>query len=256
MALDVDGTLLDPATHRISPAVREAVHRVLAAGSQVVIATGRSQLATLPILQELDLTSGVSLCSNGAVVLDAATREVLSTETFDPGPAVAKLQELFPGVLLAAEELGAGHLVTGRFDDHLLVGPQHPVSPHELGERRVPRLIAHWKGHTPAEMADVLATAQLPACTWTLDHTEAWLTLVPTGVSKGVALEKLAAEMGITREDVLAAGDGSNDVQMLRWAGHSVAMGQAPHDIRAVADETTASVDRDGLALALNRWFR
>jgi hydroxymethylpyrimidine pyrophosphatase-like HAD family hydrolase len=54
---------------------------------------------------------------------------------------------------------------------------------------------------------------------------------------------------------VLAAGDGDNDRAMLRWAGHGVAMGQAPAEVKADADEVTATVVDDGLALVLERWF-
>src|SRR5699024_1869716 len=80
VALDIDGTLLDPNTQTVSPAVRDAVRRVADAGAQVVIATGRTMLGTLPILDELGISSGVALCSNGAVTLDASNSEPLAVE--------------------------------------------------------------------------------------------------------------------------------------------------------------------------------
>jgi hydroxymethylpyrimidine pyrophosphatase-like HAD family hydrolase len=90
---------------------------------------------------------------------------------------------------------------------------------------------------------------------YSLDHGDACLMATPTGVTKGSALETLRVELGISASDTMAVGDGFNDVEMLAWAAHGVAMGQAPESVRAVADEVTAPVARDGLALALRRWF-
>ncbi|WP_223839758.1 HAD hydrolase family protein [Saccharopolyspora pogona] len=256
IALDVDGTLLDPATQEISAVVRAAVRRVVEAGAQVVVSTGRSTLGTLPILDDLKLTSGVTLCSNGAVRVDAAAREVLSVETFEPGPVLAELARRLPGAIFAAEDVGAGSLVTSRFHEEELHGPQQLASLDELVSVPVPRLIANWVDHEPAEVIEVLAGIRLPGCTFTLDHYEPWVTVVPEGVTKGSALEKLRTELGIASEDTFAAGDGDNDIEMLRWAARGVAMGQAPEVVRAAADEVTGPVAEDGLATALNRLFR
>ncbi|MFD0918158.1 HAD family hydrolase [Saccharopolyspora rosea] len=256
VALDVDGTLLDPATQTVSDVVRSAVRRAVDAGAQVVVATGRSVLGTAPILDELGLTSGVALCSNGAVVADAATREVLSVQTFDPAPVVAELTTRLPGASFAVEQIGTGSLVTSKFREHQLHGPQQLASLDELAAEPVPRLIASWDEHDPAEVLAVLDGAALPGCTFTIDHYEPWVTVVPRGVTKGAVLEKIRAEQGIPAEDTFAAGDGDNDVQMLRWAAHGVAMGQAPEIVRAAADEVTGPVAEDGLATALDRWFR
>ncbi|WP_229680362.1 HAD family hydrolase [Saccharopolyspora thermophila] len=256
IALDVDGTLLDPATQTISETVRAAVRRAADAGARIVIATGRSLLGTIPILDELGQTDGFALCSNGAVLVDAASREVLSAATFDPAPVQRDLAARLPGAIFAAERLGKGSLVTSTFHEHELHGPQQLATLDELVAEPVPRFIANWVGHDPAELHEVLAGVELPSCTVTLDHYEPWVTVVPEGVTKGSALEKLRAELGVPAEDTFAAGDGDNDVQMLRWAAHGVAMGQAPEVVRAAAEEVTAPVSADGLAAALDRWFR
>ncbi|RCW47130.1 HAD superfamily hydrolase (TIGR01484 family) [Halopolyspora algeriensis] len=256
VALDVDGTVLDPETQTVSTGVREAVRRVVDAGGHVIVATGRSMLGTLPILDELGLHSGAALCSNGAVRVDAATRETVAVETFDPAPVHERLSALLPGSNFAAEQVGTGSLVTGWFPEALLHGPQRPADVDELVGRRVPRLIAHWAGHTPDEATEVLAGVHLPTCTYTIDHYAAWVTVVPEGVTKGAALEKLRTELGVAVEDTFAAGDGDNDIQMLEWAGHSVAMGQAPDPVRAAAAEVTDTVAEDGLVMALDRWLR
>jgi hydroxymethylpyrimidine pyrophosphatase-like HAD family hydrolase len=59
----------------------------------------------------------------------------------------------------------------------------------------------------------------------------------------------------VPAEATLAVGDGGNDIEMLRWAGLGVAMGHAPDEVKAAADEVTGSVHEDGLAQVLERWF-
>lgn len=256
VALDVDGTLLDPETQTISHAVRNAVRRVVDAGSQVVVATGRSALGTLPVLDELGLSHGVALCSNGAVTLDAATAEVLAAETFDPAPVYRFLVTRLPEAIFAAEHAGTRSLVTGRFRGSYLHGPQRVATIDELIEAPVPRLIAHWPDHTATDVERALDGTRPPPATYTLDERLPWVTVVPDGVTKGASLEKLRTALGIPVEDTFAAGDGRNDIQMLRWAAHGVAMGQAPENVQAVADEITGPVGTDGLVAAIDRWFR
>jgi HAD superfamily hydrolase (TIGR01484 family) len=83
----------------------------------------------------------------------------------------------------------------------------------------------------------------------------AWLDLAPEGVSKASALADVAGRLGVAAEDVLAIGDGRNDTEMLRWAGRGVAMGQAPDEVKEAADHVTATVESDGAAIELHRWF-
>jgi HAD superfamily hydrolase (TIGR01484 family) len=256
VALDVDGTLLDPETQTISRAVRETVREILDCGSQVVIATGRSVLGTLPVLGELGLWGGVALCSNGAVTVDAATGEVLAVETFDPAPVYSFLAPRLPGAIFAAEHVGTRSLVTGAFEERVLHGPQQAATVDELIAAPVPRLVAYWPDHGAAEIRKVLDDEDRPSGTYTLDDASAWITVVPHGVSKGGALEKLRTELGIPADGTFAAGDGDNDLQMLRWAAHGVAMGQAPASVKDTADEVTTTVKEDGLVMALQRWFR
>jgi len=65
----------------------------------------------------------------------------------------------------------------------------------------------------------------------------------------------VADKLGVAQDDVLAIGDGRNDIEMLEWAGRGVAMGQAPPEVREIADAVTGSVEEDGAATELARWF-
>ena len=83
----------------------------------------------------------------------------------------------------------------------------------------------------------------------------AWLDLSPVGVSKASGLEYVVGHLGLTAADVLAIGDGRNDIEMLRWAGRGVAMGQGVEEVHHAADATTDTVFEDGVATELRRWF-
>jgi hydroxymethylpyrimidine pyrophosphatase-like HAD family hydrolase len=80
--------------------------------------------------------------------------------------------------------------------------------------------------------------------------------VTPAGVNKATALAELAGSVGVVARDVVAFGDYPNDVPMLAWAGHGVAVANAHPDVIEIADEVTASNDEDGVALVLERLAR
>src|SRR5689334_9589798 len=126
VALDVDGTTITHAGE-MSPVVRDAVRAVVDAGHHVTIATGRSIVATTPILRELSLETGCAVCSNGAVTLrlDPALPqgyEVIEAVTFDPAPALNLLRSERPDAVVAVEDLGVGFKVSAPFPDGELQG--------------------------------------------------------------------------------------------------------------------------------------
>ena len=79
----------------------------------------------------------------------------------------------------------------------------------------------------------------------------AWLDITPEGVSKGAALEAVRRRLGVEPMDTVAVGDQRNDLEMLRWAAHGVAMGNAPEEVKAIANAVTGDVDDDGLVPVL-----
>ena len=83
----------------------------------------------------------------------------------------------------------------------------------------------------------------------------AWLDLAPLGVSKASGLSLVCERLGVAAEEVLAIGDGFNDVEMLEWAGRGVAMGQAPDRLKDVADAVTGTWADDGVVIELSRYF-
>ncbi|MFL6145639.1 MAG: HAD family hydrolase [Labedaea sp.] len=253
IGLDIDGTIMNGFSS-VSDRVVAGVRAAVAGGAHVVLATGRPVASTLPVLEQLGLTEGNVLCSNGAVRMDVASGEFLSLHRFDAAPVVRQLRALLPGALFAVELPGAHNLVTGTFPvseaaadlvvDHrtLVAGP-------------VTRLTVYWDGHTAAELVERIRAARLPEISYLVAPVDAWLIAVSSGISKGLALEALRVELGVAADATLAVGDGDNDLEMLRWAALGVAMGQAPDTVKAAAHEVTGSVEDDGLADILERWF-
>ncbi|WP_439662347.1 HAD family hydrolase [Lentzea sp. HUAS TT2] len=253
VALDIDGTLTAVGSNDISPAVKAAVARAREHGAHVVLCTGRSLIGIREIVPQLPVSFAV--CSNGAVWWDPAVAEVTRRVTFDPGPTVRALQALLPESVFAVEQLGVGNLSLGAFLPGDLWGVTTQVTFEELASVPTSRLVMRWLDRTPAELSFAVRELELPGVEWSVDHTEAWLTAVPPNVSKGTALDELSASLGIKAADALAIGDGSNDVEMLTWAGLGVAMGQAPAHVQATADEVAPTVLEDGAAQVLNRYF-
>ena len=254
VALDIDGTTVNH-EGELSPAVRDAVQAVADAGHHVTIATGRGILGTLPVLDRLGLTTGYAVCANGAVTLGLDPDlehgyEILEAVTFDPAPALRVLREHFPSALIAVEEPGVGFKVTAPFPDGELDGSPRIVPFEELMTTPVTRVTLRDPTSTSEDFLALAQDIGLHGVEYAVGWS-AWLDINPEGVSKGAALEGIRRRLGVEPMHTVAVGDQRNDLEMLRWAARGVAMGNAPDEVKAVADEVTGDVDDDGLATVL-----
>ena len=264
VALDIDGTLFAnvPSTgvveETMRPAVVEAVHRAYDAGAHVVLATGRSTSGITPVWDHLGLPPDgsrvLSVASNGSVTFSYPPLEVRSTETFDASEIVTMLMEHVPDAAVAVEEVGVGYRINRPFPDGEITGTMTLQTVEELVAQPVTRVIIRDPHSSEEQFVELAEKLGLHGTNYFIGWT-AWLDIAPEGVSKASALESVAAELGVARSDVLAIGDGRNDVEMLRWAGRGVAMGQAPLEVQEAADDVTETVDNDGVALELSKWF-
>lgn len=265
IALDIDGTLLKwvegaGATYeQIAPAVHDAVHRALRAGAHVVLASGRSphgmtRIADLLEIHRPDREPLWVVASNGAVVFRYPPIDVVHEHTFDAAPAVAAVLEHHPEALVAVEERGVGYRVNSHFPTGELSGDMIITEVAELVRGPVSRVIIRDPDATADDFVELAAKLGLHGTDYVVGWT-AWLDLTPVGVSKASGLATVAESLGVDPSDVLAIGDGRNDIEMLRWAGRGVAMGQAIEEVRSAADDVTESVYDDGVAAELDRWF-
>lgn len=254
VALDVDGTLVDH-DGSMTDEVRAAARAVVEAGHDVIIATGRSLGATLPVIRLLGITRGFAVCSNGGVTLrlDAGLPggfEVLERITFDPKPALTALRERLPTAKYALEDDRGRFLATESFQDASFGAETQSVGFEEMLTSRAVRLVVFSTDSSAEDFGDAVASIGLHGVTYSVGWT-AWLDIAASGVTKASALEVLRQRLGTHPDNTVAVGDGRNDVEMLQWAGRGVAMGQAPEEVRAMASEVTGSVYDDGAAKVL-----
>lgn len=254
VALDIDGTLVTY-DDVLTDAVRDAVGRVREAGHHVVLASGRSLIAMLPLAAELGLTEGPLVASNGAVTvrLDPgepggyALHEVV---TFNPEPVLRLLREHVPRARFAVEDVGIGFRLDQLFPDGELHGEHQVVEFEELWAREVTRVVVRSPEETSDDFHRLAGELGFEDVTYAVGWS-AWMDIAPQGVSKASGLEKVRAGLGVPPERTIAVGDGRNDLDMLRWAARGVAMGHADEVVRGTADEVTGTVDEGGVVPVL-----
>jgi Cof subfamily protein (haloacid dehalogenase superfamily) len=268
VATDVDGTLLDP-TDQVSERTRAAVHRVVAAGVPFVLVTGRPPRWIPPIVEQLG-HAGSAVCANGAVLYNAATDQVSYTVTLDPMQlrnAAEVIATALPGAKLAVELPAASAAMNGA--DQFLAEPgyTHPWpgadsadAPRDvlLGRPAIKLLVRQPNASSDlmaAAVRELLGATSQARLDVTYSTGYGLIELSAPGVTKGTGLARLAGQLGVAPADVLALGDMPNDLSMLRWAGHGVAMANAHPAVLEAADEITAGNSEDGLAIILERWF-
>ncbi|MBC9227041.1 HAD-IIB family hydrolase [Aeromicrobium sp. 636] len=253
VALDVDGTIVDH-DNQLSPAVKDAILALREQGIPVVIATGRAVPGVYDVLDKLGFREGLGVASNGSVVFEVDPFEVVHTTTFDAREAVRRVLERVPEALVAVEEVGVGYRVNRAFPHGEISGDIILDEVERMVSQPVTRVVVRAPDHDRDKFSSLVEDLGLEGTNYYIGYT-AWLDLAPEGVSKASGLDVVCHRMGLTAADVLAVGDGNNDLEMLQWAGRGVAMGQAPDELKAAADDVTGAVEEDGLAAELRRWL-
>lgn len=272
IALDLDGTVLDnhhpeadgyPVSGHVDPALGRAIRTLHEAGHEVVIATGRSVDATLPVIEKLGIRPDWAIAANGAITLKrdplagrAYRHEIV--EAFDPSEALKRIRTRLTTSARFALELADGEfLYTQEIPTATLPANQRKVAFEDLLGVQATRVVVISPDENTEEFLDVVGTLGLTHTSYTAG-TAVWCDIAPHGVTKASALEVVAERIGIDRSHVFAAGDGRNDIDMLTWAarrGDAVAMGQALDEVQQVASRVTDTVERGGLLSALQERF-
>lgn len=257
VATDLDGTLLRR-DETISPRTRLLLERVRSLGIRIVLVTARPPRALRLLARSIGVED-LAICLNGAVVYDLATDAIVTHTLIAAATAqslVNTLRLAAPGVSFAIERgMEYGYEAQyANFDPH-----REPVPPL-IGDalllctQGINKLIVH---HTQLEHEDLFRIVSGVVGTMaTVTYSGApFVEIAASGITKAVALEGLCARYAIRASEVIAFGDMPNDLPMLRWAGHGVAVANGHEAVRAVADEVTVSNDEDGVADVLERIF-
>jgi Cof subfamily protein (haloacid dehalogenase superfamily) len=259
IAIDIDGTLVHDDGF-LSQAVIDEVRRVRELGHQIVVATGRSAANAIPVIKQLGFEHGPAVASNGAVRMKIDTshqRGYIQEEviTFDPTEVLSKLIEALPEAHFAVEDADGSYRFHKHFPKYAL-GDENIETPLEqLMHQPVSRVVVLSPGHDVVDFLDKVESIGLHSVSYAIGYT-AWLDIAPKGITKASALEKIRANLGIPKHQLIAIGDGRNDIDMLQWAqaegGFGFAMGQGPEEVKAAATAVTSSVDDDGVARVLS----
>lgn len=234
-ALDLDGTIIGP-DEKISPAVHEAITQ-LSSRIPVFIATGREPADVLQYSKELGLTTP-QVSDGGANILDPVRGVSVWTSPLAPANAEAVVTELRKMGSAFVATHGSGTAST--FDD-VPNWDLIRVSALDLDEGTADVLAQKFsKNQTMHVIKAVLPYNGL----WAVDFTLA-------GIDKAAGISRVGKTLGVDPANMVGAGDSYNDLPMLEVCGFSIAMGNAPEAVKAVADYVAPSVQEDGLAVAI-----
>lgn len=263
LVVDIDGTLVDK-NGMVSARDKEALVRAAAAGAHVSLCTGRMPRACSRVLSQVSL-EGYHMFADGALVCDVGQCREIYVRPIDPAvmkPAVAFAQEHD----IELEFYSATHYFAQRetwsTSAHREFFGIEPTIVDFSGIWERERIIKAGLAVTNQQEADkanrlqrAFAGSLAISWAWTPAYPDAhFLNIVAPGVSKGKALEVLASHLGVSLSEVVAVGDGSNDLSLLATAGLAVAMDNAPEELKAVADYITQDVEHSGLAAAIERF--
>jgi Cof subfamily protein (haloacid dehalogenase superfamily) len=263
LAIDMDGTLLDPG-HKITPRVKDAVHAAMARGVKLVLASGRPITGLLPYLEELGIHGEDDYCIayNGAIVQNVGTGENVVEFTLDVAD--------YRYCAAVARELGVHFHGLG---NNRMYTPDRDISPFSVADSHITRAPLSYR--TVDEMDEGIrfpklmmideqpaldaAIKRLPPGIFerftVLKSSPTFLDIFDKRAGKGPSLATLASRLGIARENVMALGDHENDIAMLEFAGIGVAMGNAIPEVKAAARFETTTNAEGGVADAIKRFI-
>ena len=261
VAIDLDDTLLDSGLN-ISSLCKTNIQAARQKGVIITLATGRMYSSALPYALEVEVDVPL-ITYQGALIKNSQTREVLYYQPLDPDLAVA-VMEYFRS---------AGVHYHSYFDDRLcleslseegmdyaqLAGVE-PVIVDNLMDacRQGGEALKIMGVDRDQELLLKMEKELKQIYGSSLNITRSkpyYLEIMNPRANKAQALKMLAEHFGIEQREVMAVGDSYNDIEMIKWAGLGVAMGNAPAEVKRMADYLTSSNEEDGVAQALQYWI-
>jgi len=263
LVLDIDGTFIGK-DGKISIEDSEALAKVRQSGIQISLSTGRVAKACANIIKQLSL-NGYHMFFDGAVVSKIDGSEVfvqpIKREVVKQAVEFAHQHDIY------LELFSSSHYFIEReswyseirrsffgleatvvsFEDLWQRGKivkAQLITSNPQEEAKAKKFYTHFDDKLHFSWAKTPAYPDID-----------FINVIAPEVSKGKALEALTSYMGITMAEVMAVGDGTNDIPLLKSAGLAVAMGDAPDEVKAVADYVTHDVDHHGLAAAIEKYL-
>lgn len=239
LLLDLDGTVLGRdqlISLGVFETIREALSRI-----QITLVSGREPAQVIAFADELGLTAP-QIADNGAMILDPITRSELRRISLSHDSSKKIIKRLSDCEMpFIATYPGGTTTDSTEVDNSRTIR----ISALNLNNIQADELVSSFQyDHT----MNVVKTALPYNSKWAVDFTSA-------GVNKATAVLWLSKTMKIDGSQMIAVGDSYNDLPMLQVAGLRVAMGDAPEELKQIADFVAPSVDDDGLAVAIDKFI-
>ncbi|BBB91752.1 MAG TPA: Cof-type HAD-IIB family hydrolase [Methylomusa anaerophila] len=257
IAIDLDDTLLDDHL-TISPRARETIREAVRRGVAVTVATGRMYRSALPFARQLELdvpfityNGALIKCSiSGEIILHIPVRRELAQQAAELCRVKNWYIQTYVNDMLYVKELD-------RYAD--MYSALAGVEPIPVGEN------IYKVQDPPTKMLIVSEPDNIPDIQQTLQNVfndklyivsskPMYVEITDPAANKGRALELLAARLKIDRQEVMAIGDSGNDLEMIKYAGLGVAMGNARPEVKAAAQAVTRHNNDDGVAAAIEKF--
>lgn len=264
-AIDLDGTLLN-SQHQLLEENTRTLRQAQQQGIQLVLATGRSVVSAVEMLEEMQL-EGYILALNGTFIakktndeLSTMRSSLLEKAEIQKAFAIAQAEGI---TFIASNQSGSDRVVAGnqaelvqeflikRADLRRLTAEEMQEKIEDPAVHYLKLAFTNQDRGRLLRLKEQLEAAGLP----TIFSDTHYIEYVPEGVNKGTALQFLCESLGISMENTLAIGDQENDIELLQMSGIGIAMGNAQEHVKAVADQVTATNDQAGVAKALIRYL-
>ena len=258
IALDLDGTLTNH-DKVVTPRTRQALLQAESKGAIIILASGRPTYGIVPVAEclELEKRGGYILSYNGGNIVNAKTGEKLFSQ-FLPDAVIPILYKYAKEKNHALLGYAGNEIITEMPDDQYV---KEESRINKMNIRKVDNLLETLEPHPTKLLMTGDPTDMLKAEEELVEilgekmdifrSAPFFLELVPKGIDKAQSLLRLFSKINLTPADLMAFGDGYNDLSMLKLAGVGVAMANAAPEVRADADYVTLSNEEDGVAEAL-----
>lgn len=258
IALDLDGTLTNH-DKVVTPRTRQALLQAESKGAIIILASGRPTYGIVPVAEclELEKRGGYILSYNGGNIVNAKTGEKLFSQ-FLPDAVIPILYKYAKEKNHALLGYAGNEIITEMPDDPYV---KEESRINKMNIRKVDNLSDALEPHPTKLLLTGDPTDMIKAEEELVEilgekmdifrSAPFFLELVPKGIDKAQSLLRLLSKINLTPADLMAFGDGYNDLSMLKLAGVGVAMANAAPEVRADADYVTLSNEEDGVAEAL-----
>lgn len=261
LAFDIDGTLVD-SNKNVTPATKEAVRKAAKKGCKIVIATGRPVPGITKTAQAigLDELDGYVLSFNGGIVMSYKDGRTIF-ENMIPMEYYAEICDIAKECNVNIISYENYNVVTEKKDDKYVdieckingIDCKEVKSLKDYLTFPVPKFIMLGDGDYLAEV-EKKVQAKIGDKLDVYRSEPFFLEILPKGVNKADSLNKLLSHLNLKREELMAFGDGFNDISMIEFAGMGVAMSNGNDVIKEKADYIAPSNDEDGIAYVLNKF--